>query len=220
MEIEKIQGILIDLDGTLLDTEKVQFDSFIKALDFFNVKIPEEDYPKYIGRSIKQVEEAIIENYNLKIRPGAIVKKRRKIIMDIFKHEKLPMQPFAKEMLTFLEKRYPLAICTAGEKDEVMAKLKVNGLYHFFDSIITASEVKKSKPDPETYIVGARKINISPENCIAIEDTYSGMLSAKGAGTTCFVIPNHYERDKKDFSMADKILDSLKEVIDIFENAN
>jgi len=133
---------------------------------------------------------------------------------------KVPTRPFAIEMLTYLSNKYPLVICTAGEKEEVYAKLRNNNLEKFFKEIVTASDVTHSKPHPETYIKGAQKISLSPEDCLALEDTYAGALSAKNAGTTCFVVPNRYEKDKRDFSFTDKILESLRDVIDIFEHVD
>jgi beta-phosphoglucomutase-like phosphatase (HAD superfamily) len=113
-------------------------------------------------------------------------------------------------------KKVPLAVTTSAGREGTLLILSKAGIDKMFDVIITRDDCEKLKPDPEPYIVTAKKLQIEPKFCVAIEDTSLGVESAKGAGMLCIAIPNEFTRDQ-DFSMADVVVKSANEVEDILE---
>lgn len=215
--IKNIKGVFFDLDGTLVNTEQVQSIGLKKTFDFYNLDIPICEYYKFIGKGMTQIESEVKKDFNLDIQDGEMREKRKEIIMDLFKEKKLPLMPYALESLEYFSKRYPLGICSTGEKEEVLLKLKVNKLDKYFDFIVTASDVKFGKPAPDIYLKAVEKIKFKNFECLTFEDTFSGLLSAKTAKIHCFSIPNEYEKHK-DFSIADQKLESLKQGVELFKN--
>ena len=102
--------------------------------------------------------------------------------------------PYAKELLDFLSQKYPLAICSAGEREEVFTKLECTNLLKYFQRIVSAEDVLNLKPAPDVYLKGAHELKIKIENCLCFEDTSFGVEAAKTAGAFCFVVPNKNQK--------------------------
>ncbi len=217
-QLKKIKGILFDLDGTLVSNDGIQEESILKTFDFFNINIPLKEFSeRFTGKGLPQIEKELIKEFNLDIKEGDIREKRKEIVVKLLSEKKSKCTYFAKEIIEFLNTKYPLAICSAGEKEEVHLKLKNNDLLKYFKKVITAQDVERSKPYPDIYIKGALELGLSPKECLAFEDTVTGLVSAKEAGTICFVIPSRID-NIQDFSLADKVLKTLKDAYNILKS--
>ncbi len=216
-KLKNIRAILFDLDGTLVSDEDIQVETMLKTINFFNIDMSIQEFSKrFSGKGLFQIEEDLIREFNLKIKQGDIRRKRKEIVIELLSKRKTCCTYFAKELVQFLNKRYPLAICSAGEKEEVLLKLKNNNLLKYFKKIICAEDVERSKPYPDIYIKGAKELGFIPKECLAFEDSITGLTAAKSAGTVCFVVPNKKAKEQ-DFFLADKILKSLEEAYNIFK---
>ncbi|MDD3032483.1 MAG: HAD family phosphatase [Candidatus Pacebacteria bacterium] len=215
-KIKDIKAILFDLDGTLVTDEEAQMIAFTKTIEYFNLGhlSKEEQVKHFANKNISQIEEAVIELSDLDIKKGEVRKKRKEFLVKLLTKEHTPCTHYAKELVSFLSTKYPLAICSAGEKQEIMLKLKNNDLLKYFKIIISANDVQRLKPFPDTYIKGAQELGFEPSECLVFEDSLNGLRAAKDAGATCFVVPNS---NKKEFILADKILDSLEDAYNLFQ---
>lgn len=206
-----LKGALFDLDGTLLDTEYYQWQGWLETLKPLGISLAKEDYLNYTGKSGKEIEKELIEKYNLKIKEGSLLEKKKKISKEWLKVKPIKILPFAVEALEFLmSKGVELAVVSGGTREEVEIKLNRSGLGFLFKFIVSGDDVKKGKPEPDVYLYGTRKINLLPGECIVFEDTQYGVESAKLAGLICLAIPNEFS-DKQDFSKADAVCNNLRE---------
>lgn len=89
--------------------------------------------------------------------------------------------------------------------------MKTAGLKKYFDIRVNGNDVKKSKPNPDLYLLAAEKLGVKPKECVVIEDSVTGIHAAKNAGMFCIAVPNKYIKNG-DFSKADIIVKSLKEI--------
>lgn len=94
----------------------------------------------------------------------------------------------------------------------VESTLRDAGVFEYFETIVASGDVARSKPDPAVYVEAAKQLDIEPKDCIAIEDSPSGITSAKAAGVTCIAVTYTHSRDQ--LEAADIIVDSLEEVIE------
>jgi HAD superfamily hydrolase (TIGR01509 family) len=126
--------------------------------------------------------------------------------------------PYAREAVEFFACHPDLriALCTSGSKNEVVCKLKKNNLGDKFDVIITKDDVLRGKPAPDIYLAAMEKLGFQGHECLAVEDTEHGLEAAKRAGAFCFAIPQEFSKGQ-DFSKADKVLGSLKDLVCFFE---
>jgi beta-phosphoglucomutase-like phosphatase (HAD superfamily) len=220
MNKNAIKGILFDLDGTLFDSEYYQWQGWVEPLRKYGIELTKEMYLKYAGKNSKDaIDREMIEDFKLDIPIGALWEEKRKLIGKWFNEKPMPLLPYAKEVVEFFvnNPKFKVVLSSGNDIDEIEAKLKLNDFNKYFPIIVCGSDVKNSKPAPDIYIEGAKRLGLLPEECLAIEDTQYGLESAKAAGLSCFVVPNEYSV-KQDFSRADKICGSLKDVIDYFTN--
>jgi HAD superfamily hydrolase (TIGR01509 family) len=220
MNKQDIKAILFDLDGTLCKTEAYQLKAWNDVLEKRGVFINPKDYYKYIGKTALEVERNIVEEYGLDIEPGELENEKEALLLQWFRgDDDLELMPFAKEAVEFFSNHplYKIGLCTSGSKKEVDCKLNKNGLFKCFDLIITKDDVLKGKPAPDVYLEAMKRLGLEGNECLAIEDTEHGLESAKRAGTYCFVVPQEFSMGQ-DFSKADKVLDSLNDLIVLFKS--
>lgn len=217
-ELKRIKAILFDLDGTLVYDEEIQKKALTKTIDSFNLNISlNEFFQRFTGKNLVQIEEDLIKEFEEIIKKGEFRKRRKDFVVDLLSKQKTRCTHYAKEFLEFVSQKYPLAICSAGEKEEILLKLKNNDLLKYFKKIISAGDVERSKPYPDIYLKGAKELGFEPRECLSFEDSVLGVQAAKSAGTICFVVPNK-KANKEDFSIADRILESLEEAYNILKN--
>lgn len=211
--MKKIKGIIFDLDGVLIDSEKYQSRGWVEALKDYGIFLTEKDILPFKGNSAEVIEEILAKKFSLKIKKGELQKKRDEEIIKVWnKMKKVKLMPFAKALLNFAKKSFQkVGLASTGAKKEVMLKLKKGKILNYFDAILTRDDVKKGKPAPDIYLKTAKKLSLSPKECLVIEDTKAGLESAKLAGMHCFIVRNQFNKDQK-FEKADKIFKNLKEI--------
>jgi HAD superfamily hydrolase (TIGR01509 family) len=215
MNNKEIKAIIFDLDGTLFDSEGFQMKGWVIPLKKYGIDLTKEQYLKYAGKQGEQIEEEIYKEYNLNLKKGELLSLKMDLLEQWFSTQKLVLMPFAKEVVEYFynNSNYKLGLCSGGNVNEIMLKLKNNNFDHYFDAITGGDEVKIGKPHPDIYLLCAKKLGVEPNNCLAFEDTMYGLQSAKDAGMYCYTVPNEYSKNQ-DFSRADKVLKSLKDVLD------
>lgn len=216
MEKENIKGIIFDLDGVLFDSEYYQWQGWVEPLKKFDIELNKEMYFKYAGKSGKQIDQELVKDFNLKIEEGDLLAQKKILIEKWFNEKTMPIMPYAKEAVEYFSDNFKIALCSGGDREEVITKLEKNDFLKYFPIIVAGDDVERSKPWPDTYLLAVEKIGLNPLECLAFEDTQYGLQAAKDAGIFCFAVPNEYSTNQ-DFSRADKIIYSLKEAIDFFK---
>ena len=209
-----LKGAIFDLDGLLVDTESLQWQGWGEVLKPFGISLSKEDYLKYAGKAGKIIEAELIKDYNLNIKKSSLLKEKEDLLLKWLRAKPLKAFSFAKEAIKFFKKfKIKVAVVSGGPRNEVEFKLKKIKLYHLIDVIISGSDVKKGKPNPDIYLLGVEKLNLKPKDCISFEDTEYGVKSAKSAGLICVAIPNEFSK-KQNFSKANAKFNNLREAID------
>jgi len=110
------------------------------------------------------------------------------------------------------KQNYKIALTTSSDlKTTKMLLKRIKKLNDYIDVIITRENYKKSKPNPEPYLVTAKKLKVKPNECVVVEDSLPGLKSAKSAGMKCIVIPTGLTK-KQNFKEADLIVKSAKDI--------
>jgi len=219
MNKENIKGIFFDLDGILFDSEYYQWQGWVEPLREYGIELTKEMYFNYAGKSGPQIDEELIKDFNLGIFPGTLWEAKQKLLERWFNEKAMPLMPYSKEAVEYFanNSRFKVALCSGGPREEIMTKLEKNDFVKYFPVIVAGSDVSRSKPYPDIYLLAVEMLGLIPEECLAFEDTQYGSEAAYSAGVHCFVVPNEYSL-KQDFSKADRVLSSLKDAIEFFEN--
>ena len=210
-----IYGVLFDMDGVVLDTEKLYARFWAEAAHALGYPMT---YAQALGmRSLNsQAGQAKLESY---FGPGvsrAVMRDKRVELMDAFVAEHgVEAKPGIGQLLTALkEQGIRVAIATSSPKDRAKAYLESLGLAEQFDCICSGHDVAHGKPAPDIYLHAAACLGLQPENCLAIEDSPAGIQSAFRAGCMPVLVPDldgsDEEMRKILYAEADTLLDLLQ----------
>ena len=186
-----VDAVLLDMDGTLVDTEKAYFESRVAALHSCGytddvvplchamIGLPEpickamlldrfgETFP------IDSINRAFVANRDELFRSG------------------LPLKPGALALLDALAAaECPMAIVTAASRRGAEKHLTLAGIRSRFDTILTRNDVTHSKPSPDLYLLAAERLGVKPQVCVAVEDSNHGVTAAHAAGAITIMVPD------------------------------
>ena len=210
-----MKSVIFDMDGTILDTERLYQKYWYIAAHDLGYDLTHEDFLEFrsLGHSFgtKLMEEKTGD-------PEAYVRIRnyRKAMMEpMLEETEIPLKPYVKEALSLLrENGFRLAVATATKTDRTEHYLKRTGLIEYFDKLISARDVKEGKPSPDVYLYALQQMNVAAEDAFAVEDAPNGVLSADAAGIKTIMVPDLTEPDdelKKHIAYrADDLLDAAK----------
>jgi HAD superfamily hydrolase (TIGR01509 family) len=138
----------------------------------------------------------------------------RQVIFDrICRESHLEPMDGVIEMIRTLQQRgVPLAITSSAVRSSIEAILERLGIRDAFSLIVDGSEVVNGKPDPEAYLLTARKLGVEPRDCVVFEDSHVGVVAAKRAGMYCIGVRNPRAQQRQDLSAADVVVDSMRDV--------
>ena len=214
-----ILGVLFDMDGVILDTEKLYARFWAEACHAYGYPMT---YEQALGmRSLnEQAGQVQLERY---FGPGidrAVIKAKRVELMDAYTDVYgVEPKPGIVELLDFLQSQgIRVAITTSSPHDRVRQYLQPLGLYDRFAHICTGPDVKHGKPAPDIYLFGAACLGLDPANCLAVEDSPAGIESAFRAGCMPILVP---DLDGSDDAMRTKLFaeaDCLSDLIDLIRS--
>jgi HAD superfamily hydrolase (TIGR01509 family) len=125
----------------------------------------------------------------------------------------LPLLPGAVDMVRGLAARWPVALASSASREIIDLVLELSGLAETFAVTVSSDEVPRGKPAPDVYLEAARRLQVAPANCVAIEDSSSGLRSAAAAGTTVIALPNpHYPPSADALALAAATITTLQEL--------
>lgn len=186
-----IAAVLLDMDGTLLDTEKVYFDSLAAALQScgFSDDITALCHAM-IGLPGPECERLLIDRYGVDFPLHQVNAAFRAHSEAIFQAG-LPLKPGTVELLDALQAAAcPMAIVTSSSRRSAESHLTRAGIRARFDTILTRDDVVHCKPSPDLYFLAARQLGVRPEACVAIEDSNHGVAAAHAAGILTIMVPD------------------------------
>lgn len=189
--IEDIKAVIFDMDGLLLDTEKLLVKFWVQAANEMGFPMTREQALalRSLHRSfaIPYLKEHFGEDFDyLKVR-----NRRMELMSDWLLHNPLEIKKGAAELLDYLNKnKIKAAVCTATDMERAKNYLSQVGLFEKFDAIISATMVEKGKPSPDIYLYAVERLGLEPYECMALEDSPNGVKSAAGAGCVTVMIPD------------------------------
>lgn len=214
-----LSAVIFDFDGIIVDTEPLHYRAFQEVLLPLGLGYSWQEYlHSYIGYDDR---DAFRHLFLVKGRPltdaglQAFIEEKGAAFQRIIASGVEPY-PGVVELIRALDGAIPLALCSGAlpaDIDPILAHLGIAG---YFDAVVTAADVRASKPNPESYALAVARLKaarpareIAPGDCLAIEDTPAGIASAKGAGLKVLAVTNSYP--EKELTGADRIVSSLTE---------
>lgn len=199
-----IKAVLFDMDGVIIDSNHIHYDTWSEVLSEYGVKIDKKEFGMHLGESAYHFTEHFVKANNLKDPVDEILEK----ILDVSRRDrdKVLLKDGVKEVLPKLRKNYRIALATGANREWAEYVIKKFSLD--FDYIIGGNEVKRAKPNPEIFLRCALKLKALEKECVVIEDALLGMQAAKKAGMKVIAIPDEFTK-YQDHTIADASLNSI-----------
>lgn len=217
-QAREIKGVLFDMDGLILDTEKLYSRFWQEAANVLGYPMTKE---QALGmRSLnRETGAARLQSYFDKPISYEEVRNKRIELMEAFvEKEGVEVKPGIQELLSYLKKKgIRTAVATSSPIERTEKYLASVGLEGAFDKLISGYMVKKGKPAPDIYILAASKLGLMPQECLALEDSPAGLLAAGRAGCYPVMIPDQDEPTPETEALLFAKVKRLDHVITILE---
>lgn len=187
------KAFVFDLDGTLINSERYHTDGFAEAIyRLTGYEITDEERMEFFAGHTRSVYPVLAERHGLTVPVDEVLELKRRLVDENFKADPIPG---AIDFVRKWKDRKQYAVASNSTTDFVRQALHELGLGTFFPVICGGDLVVHKKPHPESYLLTARKLNVSPEEVLVFEDTVNGARSALDAGCDCLFIETGAPRD-------------------------
>lgn len=193
-----IKAVIFDMNGIIIDDEHIHELAFKETVKPFKINLSHEDYLECCaGKTDKAGYEKISARFSNTLPISKLLEDKATFYLQLFpKHKKTYVGVI--ELIHKLANTYTLALTSSSSRTEVDLITKEFKIDKLFKVTISADEVKTGKPDPEPYLITCKLLNIKPQHSVVIEDSKSGVKSAKSAGCYCIGVTTTHNADELD----------------------
>ena len=215
MTFHNICAVLMDMDGTLFDTETLAIEGFLRGAAAYDVPMEVEHILSFRGRNKeengKRFEELGFGDMELYSKVRAI---RDEYVLSSIEENGVPEKPGLWELLEYLKDSNLISVVATGTARE-RAELywEKSGILPYIDYNICGNEVTHSKPDPEIFLKAAEKAGVPIEQCVVLEDSPNGVISALASGARVILIPDLTPASEDEKRDCDFVVETLHDVI-------
>jgi beta-phosphoglucomutase len=181
------KAFIFDLDGVIVDTAKFHFLAWQKLANSLGINFTHEENEQLKGVSRVRSLDLILEwgnkTANQEEKDKWLIQKNEDYLQYVQNMDASEILPDVEKVLQFLKEQNQFIVLGSASKNARPILEKVN-IMHYFDAIVDGNDVTNAKPDPEVFLQGAQKVNVSYENCIVFEDSVAGIQAANVAKMT------------------------------------
>ncbi len=214
--LENVEGIIFDLDGTIVDSMGVWRAVDEEFLGRRGITLPEGLNKELESMEFTETARYFKRNFSLPETVEEIIGEWMEMVLEQYR-DKVLLKPGLKGFLEYAQgKGIRMGVASSNHVDLVRAALDGHGIGSFFSVIVTCSEVERAKPEPDVYLEAARRLKIPAERCLVFEDIPVGIRAGKSAGMRTCAIQDDYsqEQDEEKRRLADHYIGSYTQVLD------
>lgn len=213
-----VKAVIFDMDGLLLDTEKLLVRFWVQAANEAGFPMEREHALAIRSLHRKFAVPYLQGLFGAEFDYVKIRSRRMELMNTYLADHPLELKSGAKKLLAFLnESGIPAAVATATDYERTKDYLTRVGIFGCFDRIVCATMVEQGKPKPDIYIFAAKELGFAPADCMALEDSPNGVRSAAAAGCVTIMVPDLTPPDDELSRLIYAEADSLGEVIGLVE---
>ena len=187
----KIEAVVFDMDGLMLDTEPLYKMAWQRASADVGYELDDVSYTRLVGRPTGDCEAALRAQFGSEFPLDRFRVRWPELWQAGVAEAGIATKPGLFELLAFLDQRgLRLGVATSSEAEYAEFSLRSAGLAGRFAVVVTGDQVTRGKPAPDIYVEAAARLRVKPERCVALEDSEAGILAASGAGMIALLIPD------------------------------
>jgi HAD superfamily hydrolase (TIGR01509 family) len=210
--VSVLEAVVFDLDGVLLRSEEVWDAVRERYVGERGGRYDAEVQRAMMGMSAPEWSRYLHEEAGVAAEPEQINAEVVALMLEAYRRE-LPLLPGAVEAVRRVAAEFPLALASSSNREIIEEVLEAAGIAACFHAVVSSEEVARGKPAPDVYLEAARRLEVAPERCAAVEDSHAGIRSAGAAGMRVVAIPNpSYPPDGEALAAADAVVRSLDEL--------
>lgn len=200
---DDIQGIIFDLDGLLINSEKLYWDANIQAAEEEKLGTPRDAYLKLTGATVKEMQNFYHKYFKTTADRDRFIKRTDDLVWQWTDEGKLKLQKGVQVALDEFQKRgLQMAIASSNYENVLQHALWATGIRNYFDFHLSYLDVQKehikAKPAPDIYLAAAKKMGLPQKNILVFEDSSTGVQAAARAGLKCAMVPDLIPPTEKD----------------------
>ena len=185
----ELAAVLFDMDGLLVDTEPIWNEVERRVMARLGGSWGPHDQEQLVGGPLSRTLRYMLGKAPHPVEPEVAAGWMTDGLIELVRERRVPRLPGATELLAAVAAEgVPHALVTSSERLVMEAVLESAGLE--FATTVCAADVSRTKPDPEPYLLGAKLLGVSPEQCVVLEDSPNGIAAAEAAGCTVVAVPN------------------------------
>jgi HAD superfamily hydrolase (TIGR01509 family) len=207
-----IAAVIFDLDGVLLDSESAWLAAKRAVVDEWGGTWKDEASRAMLGMSAPEWSVYMRDELAVERAPEEIDAEVVERLLALYR-ERLPLLPGAVDAVERLAARWPLGLASSSNLEVIEVVMEAGGFAKHFRTWVSSEEVGHGKPAPDVFLEAARRMEVDPTACAAVEDSHNGILSAHAAGMLVVALPNHEFPPGEDaLAKAARVLDSPDEL--------
>jgi HAD superfamily hydrolase (TIGR01509 family) len=183
---------LFDCDGTIADSMPLHYLAWKKALGEWHCEFDEKIFYEWGGMPVVEIISTLNQRHGLTLPVETVARRKESLYFELL--PQLKAVPEVLEHIKATHGRIPFGVVSGSTRESVVASLASLQLLDRFETLVCAGDYKKSKPDPEAFLLGAKRLGVAPERCLVFEDTEMGILAAEAAGMASVKVPPPWER--------------------------
>ncbi|MBQ6223220.1 MAG: HAD family phosphatase [Solobacterium sp.] len=212
------QAIIFDMDGLLIDSEKMYYQTFAALAEKYGAEFTLEEYTAgFSGRSLKENIQGLIDMFTLPV----TLDEAYVIVTDYLSNYDLRtimLKPGARELIRYLKhNQVKVCLATSGNEKRARTILRIHGLETMFDAMAFKEDISNGKPAPDIFLKVCEKGGLSARDCLVLEDSEAGILAAERAGMKVICIPDLKYPGEEYAGIAWRILPDLYAVKELLE---
>ncbi|OPZ85865.1 MAG: Phosphorylated carbohydrates phosphatase [bacterium ADurb.Bin429] len=203
-------AVLFDNDGVIVDTAEGHYQSFALLGKDEGYTVTREQFAGLFGRHNRDIFPILIGHALPDDEIARLADRKEALFRELVK-DSIAALPGVLALLPALKAAgFHVAMGTSTPRANVDLILGALGLAPYFDTIVSAEDVTRGKPDPQVFLLGAERLGIPPARCVVVEDAVAGVQAAKRGGMKALGVTTNHPREA--LSEADRVVDSLSEV--------
>ena len=207
------RGAIFDMDGLMIDTERVYQDTWEELAADRGLTL-DESFPNEICGTVGEEECAVLRKYFMTEDTDSLFDDFRKRIR-LKLRGKIFKKPGITELLHFLkEQGMPIIVASSSSEEEILHLMEATGLMKYLDDYISGVSLARAKPFPDIFLKAAERIGLPASDCYVFEDSFNGIRAGRAAGAYTVMIPDILQPDEEMRSKADAIFPSLLDVLE------